>query len=497
MKSNGNSKQVMDVYFRTTGSYEIREEELNGDAYIVVPVTMMVQGVHSGSHGAVFHPAEELGKFPASWDGIPITIAHPQVGENYVSANSPSILTEWSCGMVFNTKLDGEKLKSEAWINVEDITTMRPDLLQRIKDLEEIEVSVGVFSDEEDVTGTFNGENYIGIAHNHRPDHLALLPDEIGACSLTDGCGIRVNKKGGTKMFVLNSENRNEVLKELNKQGFSVFETGHGDLAQKAREAVYAKDRAGFSYYIDEIFNDYLVFRENNYNGETSVTKLYKQSYQENAAGEVELTGEAVQVKREVTYVQVPQINGSVKRTRTKFNNNQKGGNEMPQDCQICKDKATELIANKNTPYTEDDRSWMESLEVNQLEKLAPKTVEKEVPAVVTNAQVIAAFKESMKTPEDFMGIMPEGMRDQFKNGMEMQTNAKGNMVKAIMANAEGVWEEAELEAMPSASVTKIYKSLSIEEDDTTIYVGGGRTPEVNTDSSVEVMAPLGVVFKS
>ena len=39
-------KRVMDVYFRTTGDYEIRDETLNGDAYIAVPVTMMLEGVH-------------------------------------------------------------------------------------------------------------------------------------------------------------------------------------------------------------------------------------------------------------------------------------------------------------------------------------------------------------------------------------------------------------------------------------------------------------------
>lgn len=28
------------------------------------------------------------------------------------------------------------------------------------------------------------------VARNHRPDHLAILPDQVGACSLADGAGL-------------------------------------------------------------------------------------------------------------------------------------------------------------------------------------------------------------------------------------------------------------------------------------------------------------------
>lgn len=493
----------MDIYFRTTGDYEIREEKLYGDDYIVVPVVMMAEGVHSGSHGAILHTAEELGRFPQSWDGIPVTIGHPKVEENYVSANSPSVLTAWSVGTIFNTRMEDGKLKAEAWINVEDVTSIHPETLERIKNKEIMEVSVGVFSDEERESGSFGGENYVAIAHNHRPDHLALLPDEVGACSIEDGCGIRVNKKGGVKMFVLNKDNEREILKALAKSELIANETGFGELRNKAQMTLDNKDGNGFSYYLEELFGDYLVYRETHYNNDYSnrTTKLFKQSYQENAAGDVEFTGEAVQVKREVSYSTVPQTNGDgdkVKRTRTKFNNNQKQG-EMPKDCQVCKDKTTALINNSATPYTEDDRAWMEALEVNQLDKLTPKVVEKEVPGVVTNAQVMAAFKESMKTPEDFLGIMPKEIRDQFQTGLNMQTNAKNQMVKGIMDNTdEGVWTKEELEALPTASVTKIYKSLAIDtEGEAAFYVGSTSTPHVNAEEEVEVMAPIGVNFKT
>jgi hypothetical protein len=497
MKRN---KKVMDVYFQTSEAYVPREEILNDDAYLVVPVVMMMEGVHSGSKGPVLHTTEELGKIEESWDGMPVTIGHPQVDGEYVSANSPSVLTEWSTGTVFNTHMDGSKLRAEAWINKDDIEGMNPDLYQRILDKEIIEVSVGVFSEDLDTTGIYEGEPYVGIATNYRPDHLALLPDEVGACSIEKGCGIRVNKAIMKKdVFILNSGNKKDVFKELNKQGLSVFETGMKELADKAREAVWGKDNGSKSYYLDEIYSDYLVYRENDWGVSPSTTKLFKQSYQENAAGEVELTGEAVQVKRTVSYDVVPTVN-SQKRKRTKFssNNKKEGGSEMPKNCQKCKDKATALINNTATKFTDDHRDFLENMELSQLELLEPTVVEKEVQGVVTNAQIMTAFQESVKTPEDFLKFVPDGMKDQFTAGLEMQTNAKAKMITSIMANTEkGVWTKEELEDMSTKSVTKVYKSITIDEEDEVIYAGeSDLTAHSKGDDGVEIMAPIGVNFK-
>jgi hypothetical protein len=41
--------------------------------------------------------------------------------------------------------------------------------------------------------GTLNGMEYGRIARNLMPDHLAILPDKIGACSIADGAGLLRN----------------------------------------------------------------------------------------------------------------------------------------------------------------------------------------------------------------------------------------------------------------------------------------------------------------
>ena len=52
-----------------------------------------------------------------------------------------------------------------------------------------MEVSAAYFSDFIDKSGTYGDKDYERIAVNFRPDHIALLTDEPGACSLEDGCG--------------------------------------------------------------------------------------------------------------------------------------------------------------------------------------------------------------------------------------------------------------------------------------------------------------------
>lgn len=193
----------INTYKKVAGDYTIQTKELDGKKHLVVPVVMMVEGVHNGSRGPLFHSIEELGKIPASWNGIPVTVTHPQKDENYISANSPEIPI---VGRVYNTYAEDGKLKGEVWIDEAKIKKISPTALAYIMQGRALDVSVGVFTDEEPTSGEWNGEVYTAIALNHRPDHLALLPGESGACSWADGCGIRVNK------VVTNQEQTNDTM---------------------------------------------------------------------------------------------------------------------------------------------------------------------------------------------------------------------------------------------------------------------------------------------
>lgn len=162
-----------------------------GRQHVIVPVVMMRSDVVM-NEGLV--PQDEL--MPESWNGTVVTVHHPTEGGSFVTANTPTTLTEWSVGKIFNAHVDGTKLKAEAWVEVQRANEVAPGLVAALKRGENIDVSVGFFSKDEEQAGELNGRPYTRVNRDIKPDHLALLPGGVGACSWQDGCGVRANAKG-------------------------------------------------------------------------------------------------------------------------------------------------------------------------------------------------------------------------------------------------------------------------------------------------------------
>ena len=201
------NKQVLD--------YEVKLVVHQEKAHLVVPVVMMVEGVHNGNMGPIFHSINELGKFPESWNGIPVVIYHPEQDGQAVSANSPDFIDSITVGRVYNTSVEGKKLKAEVWLDEDKLNKVSEKTLEEINDTKEVEVSLGMFTENEEAEGDYNGEKYAMIAHNHRPDHLAILPDQIGACSCKDGCGLGANTTyHGQKLEEIELENIKVLTKK-------------------------------------------------------------------------------------------------------------------------------------------------------------------------------------------------------------------------------------------------------------------------------------------
>lgn len=176
----------------------IRYETFEGRRHLVAPVTLLVEGVHIGMGGrALYYPAQELARHPASWNGRPVPIFHPTIkGEDGnvipVSANSPEVLQRERAGYLFNAWYDEAKraLRAEIWLEEEKARRKAPSLVSALERGERIEVSTGLWGDIEEVGGVWNGETYEAVFRNYLPDHLALLPGGEGACNLKDGCGV-------------------------------------------------------------------------------------------------------------------------------------------------------------------------------------------------------------------------------------------------------------------------------------------------------------------
>jgi hypothetical protein len=182
----------------TTG--QVKEITHAGRRYLVSPVVALREGILND----IYVSEAEFGKFASSWQGRPVPIAHPKAGGLPTSANTPDIWATDVLGHLWNVAVGGGALKGEIWIDLDKAQLMgerATAIVNKLRQGDPLEVSTGYFCEMEATPGTFNGSAYGGIARNIRPDHLALLPDEVGACSWADGCGTpRVNSQEESSM---------------------------------------------------------------------------------------------------------------------------------------------------------------------------------------------------------------------------------------------------------------------------------------------------------
>lgn len=193
--ANSDYLQEHNIWNLDIGSL-IRHEELNGRKYTVVPMVMILEGVHTGSQGPVYYSMDELAKTPKMWNMKPIVIEHPFQGD---TATDLEVYKKQAVGMIMNTHFIDGKLKAEAWIDDELVAQKCPDVITHIENKLPMEISTGLFSELVMEEGVWNGEPYRGRIINIRADHLAILPTQQGACSLCDGAGLLINQRQEAK----------------------------------------------------------------------------------------------------------------------------------------------------------------------------------------------------------------------------------------------------------------------------------------------------------
>ena len=170
----------------------LREERIGRRAYLVAPVVAVVAGVLNGA----MLPVEEIEKLPDAWNGRPLVNNHPHSDDGYVSANAPGVLAGAWLGQVFGAYVEDDRLKCEAWFDLEMAENVPGGaaILNRLRRGNIVETSTAYWCRIEPVAGEFGGKPFSGIQRDIVPDHLAILPNAVGACSIKDGCGVgRIN----------------------------------------------------------------------------------------------------------------------------------------------------------------------------------------------------------------------------------------------------------------------------------------------------------------
>lgn len=470
-------------------NYQTRLAPLQGRDHLVVPVIMMVEGVHNGSRGPMLYTAEDLGQFVESWDGIPVVVNHPNEGQ---SANDPE-LSGQIVGRIHNTHMEGDKLKAEAWIDVDNLKGVSSDTLDHIQEQRPLDVSVGVYSEEDETEGDWNGEHYRAIARNYRPDHLALLPNASGACSWDDGCGIRNSKienklktkQGGGLM------DENKKVKKENPRLDEMFvnETGYREIGMLIQSKLDAMDSNSKYHYLEEIYSDTFVYRVSN--SDTRTSTYYKQSYSVDDSDQVVLIDGITEVRRNVSFDEVQNVNSGL--TRNKFSNKTKSKMTRKEKVSPCKIDA--LISNEATKFTEDDREWLGTLEDDVLDKLAPidhkpLPIVKEKEAVVnTKPEVTEEAVKSIlsKNKELIYKLMPDDVKDQIQSGLKMYKEKRAGLIEAIVANSK--FTEENLKEWKTEDLENLHESVVPEVED---YSARATKAVVNSDrGDLEIMLNL------
>jgi hypothetical protein len=249
-----------------------RYETLEGKQYLVVPTVMLTEGVHAGSKGPLFYSKNQLSKNPVVWNHKPVVIYHPTLNGEGVTACDPNIVESQKVGTLFNTGWDG-RLKTESWLDEEKLKRLDNRVLEAIQNGQMVEVSTGLYHDLDDTPGEFNGKKYTAVVTNIQPDHLAILPDEKGACSIADGAGLLRNADGGEMS-----------LDDIRSLAQSVL--------RPERDKPYVSDYC----YVCEVYPKYFVYeRDGTY---------YKVGYKVKN-GKMTLDGEPEEVRKVTSYTTV------------------------------------------------------------------------------------------------------------------------------------------------------------------------------------------------
>lgn len=329
----------------------------NGREQLVVPVSMIVPGVLNGSEGPILYTKEENAKSADSWNGVPVTVNHPVSPDGKaISARQADVLEKQAIGTVFNTQSNG-KLKAEAWLDVQNTMRIDPRIIESIKKGKPIELSTGLFMDTEAAPqgAVHNGsEPYSFIARNYRPDHLAILPDEKGACSIKDGCGVLVN-------------------------------TGKGMSHEEVRNTLDTLLRGKFTQdeempFIEEVFDDFMIF--------TQGGKMFRQKFN-TSDGKIKLSRNTTEVKRKVDFVPVGNLKGA----------------------KMADKKTVDTLISNCECWNEDDREVLNAMEEEKVQALvdnAKKTKEAEDKAKAQEA-VVNAAKKGFQVGNDHYTINDEG----------------------------------------------------------------------------------------
>lgn len=408
-------------------------ENLQGVPHFVVPTVGLKEGVFTGSQGAIYYPWSEISKSPGNWDHKPAVVRHPSKNGKAFTAADKDMIDKYRTGILLNTSAANNKLTFKTWIEEKRIAELSPKVYTRIKKKEKVEVSTGMTMDIEKKKGVFNGRSYIGIARNIQPDHLAILPDTVGACSVEDGAGLFATNESGCvinpselyKMLdVIDEGPRNEAIEIIKKwmvENEMSFTAVQREIASELASRYGEKGRY-WNGYIRDMFNNRVVFYD-------ADGKLYQVGYTIKD-DEVTLNEERKEVQV-VTQYQPVGNDSTEPPTRTE-------NHKMP----IKPERVAVVIGTKDSGWEAKDKDWLTSLDDDQFGKIEKAVLAKVAVINEKTTEEEPPVKKKKKTTEEYLKEMPPDIRATIQNGLKADKKERERCIKVIVANKKNKFAE-------------------------------------------------------
>ena len=451
---NVKSRNSSIIYFTANATKKAEIKTFDGHDNLVIPVVAALESVMNG----LLYTKNEMIKSIQSWNGAPVTVNHPTTDEGVnISANSPSAMEKFNIGHFFNVVYDAG-IKGEIWINIEKANKKGfSNIVETFKSGGLMEVSTGLLCEVKHESGIFNNVEYGGIVHTILPDHLALLPNEVGACSIKDGCGaMRTNCQcQGTPEVVTENtdhckcqddnksiENKEGTLRKafnFLKGKIVTNEIDHSGIREQLQGAIESvlggNDISTNNPWVVSVTDSFFVYEIKN--------RLFKKSYL--VQGDIVKIGDtSVEVIRQSEY---KEISDNVTLNKKEIN-------------MLTKEEMIERItANKKASLLNLEQAELEELLANDVE--AP-----ELPKVDAPVEPVEAPAETVETVEDVVGnIKNPEVKAVIELAVNAQRKKKADLIADIKINSK--LTEDELVGMTIPLLEKVLNSIK-----PSVYIG-------------------------
>jgi hypothetical protein len=457
----------------------LRTESLAGRDYWVAPVAMIAEGVWNG----VLYNETALSDTASEWNGRPLMLGHPRMEDGSpASANEPGLVDALGLGAIFNSAWDEEsrKLRAEAWFDIARVEAIAPAIKKDLAEGKIFEVSTGMRSLEEIEDGEWNGKSYKSSSLLVMPDHLAILPHELGACSVQDGAGVpRVNAKSeegeqmkkGMLLELLSSvglKDAPEVARRV------ANEISHSDLEAGLRKAVSDSLRPeggkveGPYVWIRDVFDSFFVYSQDG--------ALFRRDYSCDAKGNIVLLGVPVEVRLETRYVPIASANSGagagVRRAASASGEIEaaaEGEGNMDRKTRIngglfAEADVPSLIALSEAAWAQIEALAQRPVKPAALADLLAQNAAEGEPASIRAAKEAyrGALNPKTVTVESFLSAAPAEIGGAIRRAMALEKGHRDGLVERLSKLAGCPWTKEQLTAKSLEELEQLAKFASL-----------------------------------